>query len=72
MAETLEHTLSGQCGGKRWEATCAEQERFAVTAIRFEAVPGRWFNLGPLSVTFATLSEMRAAVEKRVRELQGG
>ena len=72
MAEALEHTLSGECGGKRWAAICSEQERFAVTSINFEAVPGRWFHLGSLAVTFESLTDALAAIEKRVRDLQKG
>ena len=60
-------TLEGELHARRWRAEYMRPSKYAVTKISMEREPRQWITLPNVAAgTFATVEELRAAVERRV------
>jgi hypothetical protein len=59
--------LEGELHARRWRAEYMRPAKYAVTKISMEREPRQWITLpGVATGTFATVEELRAAIERRV------
>lgn len=59
--------LEGELHARRWRAEYMRPSKYAVTKISMEREPRQWITLpGIATGTFATVEELRVAIERRV------
>jgi hypothetical protein len=66
-------TLEGELHARRWRAEYMRPSKYAVTRISMEREPRQWVTLpGIATGTFATIEELRAAIELRIGSFVAG
>lgn len=59
--------LEGELHARRWRAEYMRPSKYAVTKISMEREPRQWITLpGVATGSFATVEELRAAIEQRI------
>lgn len=59
--------LEGELHARRWRAEYMRPSKYAVTKISMEREPRQWITLpGIATGSFATVEELRAAIEQRI------
>jgi expansin (peptidoglycan-binding protein) len=59
--------LEGELHARKWRAEYMRPSKYAVTKISMEREPRQWITLpGIATGSFATVEEVRAAIERRV------
>lgn len=60
-------TLEGELHSRKWRAEYMRPSKYAVTKISMEREPRQWITLpGVATGGFATVEELRAAIERRI------